>query len=264
MIGIFDSGVGGLVIYERIKQYLPEVPFLYYSDHLHFPYGEKTDEQVIEYSTKISSFLLQQGCKLVVIACNTATVTAIHRLRKQFAIPFVGIVPAVKPASSNGKNRKIAVLVTPLSAKSEQYGILLKEWKHGNTMDTFEMPNLASIVEYNRFHEASTKQYLDTFFKQLKRSGYSVVVLGCTHFLYLKSYLETHFPGIFEIVDPMEGVARQAKKVYMSLCLSTYDKKAIVDQYYTSQDQAILKHYLETYFHIPNPIVKEISLEEPT
>jgi glutamate racemase len=264
MIGIFDSGVGGLVIYERIKQYLPGVPFLYYSDHLHFPYGEKTDEQVMDYATKISSFLLQRGCKLIVVACNTATVTAIHRLRKQFTIPFVGIVPAVKPASSNGKNRKIAVLVTPLSAKSEQYGILLKEWQHGNTMDTFEMPNLASIVEYNRFQEASTKQYLETFFIQLKRSSYSVVVLGCTHFLYLKSYLQTHFPGIFEIVDPIEGVARQTKKVYMTLGLRSCDTKGIVDQYYTSQDQSILTHYLDTYLHISSPIVKEISLEEPT
>ncbi|MDD4028393.1 MAG: glutamate racemase [Caldisericia bacterium] len=265
MIGIFDSGVGGLIIYQRIKKSLPWISFQYYSDHLHFPYGEKTDEQVLAYSTKISSFFVQQGCKMIVVACNTATVTAIGRLRQMFPIPFVGIVPAVKPASANGKNRKIAVLVTPLSAKSKQYGLLLEAWRHGNTMDTFEMPDLASIVEYNRFHEDSTQQYLKTFFQKLQKNGYSVVVLGCTHFLYVKHYLDTHFPDVFEVIDPIEGVAKQAKKVFLAISSQdTANLKPVNDDYYTSAEPSILEHYLDYYLHISKPIVKVISFEKPT
>lgn len=262
MIGVFDSGVGGLIIYQRIKEMLPHVTFQYFSDHLHFPYGGRTDQEVIRYSMEISSFLVQQGCNMIVVACNTATVTAIQRLREVFSIPFVGIVPAVKPASSHSTNKKIAVLVTPLSAKSKQYEILLDEWKHGNRMETFEMPNLASIVEYNQLHQKSTQQYLHSFFQNLQKESYSIVVLGCTHFLYLKAFLEEHFPNVFEILDPIEGVAKQARRVYLSIQPEQDKLSTAHDVYYTSDEPSILMHYLMNHLHFSTPYPQVVSFEK--
>lgn len=262
MIGVFDSGVGGLIIYQRIKEMLPCVSFQYFSDHIHFPYGEKTDQQVIQYSMEISSFLVQQGCKMIVVACNTATVTAIQRLREAFSVPFVGIVPAVKPASIHSTNKRIAVLVTPLSAKSKQYEILLDEWKHGNRMDTFEMPNLASIVEYNQLHQESTQQYLHSFFQNLQKQSYSIVVLGCTHFLYLKTFLEEHFPNVFEIIDPIEGVAKQARRVYSSIEPEPEKLPTTHDVFYTSDEPSILTYYLMNDLHFSIPSTQVVSFEK--
>jgi glutamate racemase len=262
MIGVFDSGVGGLIIYKRIKEMLPWVSFQYFSDHIHFPYGGKTDQQVIQYSMEISSFLVQQGCKMIVVACNTATVTAIQHLREKFSVPFVGIVPAVKPASTHSTNKKIAVLVTPLSAKSKQYEMLLDAWKQGNMMDTFEMPNLASIVEYNQLHQNSTQQYLHSFFQTLQNQSYSIVVLGCTHFLFLKTFLEQHFPNVFEIVDPIEGVAKQARRIYLLSQPVQEQLPTALDMYYTSDEPSILMYYLKRYLYLSNPSTQVVSFEK--
>jgi glutamate racemase len=245
MIGVFDSGVGGLIIYKRIKEMLPWVSFQYFSDHIHFPYGGKTDQQVIQYSMEISSFLVQQGCKMIVVACNTATVTAIQHLREKFSVPFVGIVPAVKPASTHSTNKKIAVLVTPLSAKSKQYEMLLDAWKQGNMMDTFEMPNLASIVEYNQLHQNSTQQYLHSFFQTLQNQSYSIVVLGCTHFL-----------------DPIEGVAKQARRIYLLSQPVQEQLPTALDMYYTSDEPSILMYYLKRYLYLSNPSTQVVSFEK--
>ena len=98
MIGIFDSGIGGLSIYSALKQLMPRVSCFYFADHRHFPYGEKTKNQIIDYTVQISDFLVKQGSELIVVACNTATITSIQHLRKSFQVPFVGTVPAIKPA----------------------------------------------------------------------------------------------------------------------------------------------------------------------
>ncbi len=262
MIGIFDSGVGGLIIYQKIKEYLPTTPILYLSDHIHFPYGEKTTEEVVDFSDRISRFLIEKGCNLIVIACNTATITAIQHLRKKYTVPFIGIVPAVKPASQSINKGKIAVLVTPLSAKGKTYNSLLKRWNSEHVIHTYEMPDFASIVENRELENASTVQYLHSVFQSLQEQNYKTIVLGCTHFLYLKQFLEVHYPGVFQIVDPIVGVAKQTCRIYQTVVADDLSEKYSQDIFFTTSDTSVLRHYLTSYLKIFNPTIKDVSVEE--
>ena len=121
MIGIFDSGVGGLSVFREIRKMLPEEGYIYYSDNAHCPYGEKTREYITDRARKITDFLLSQGADIIVVACNTATAAAISTLRNEYDIPFIGMEPAVKPAASKTKTGTVGVLATAGTLKAEKY-----------------------------------------------------------------------------------------------------------------------------------------------
>ena len=264
MIGIFDSGVGGLSILKGLSVAMPYVDLCYFSDHIHFPYGEKTDYQVKKFSHQITSFLIEKGCDLVVVACNTATISAIKHLRENYNIPFVGVVPAIKPASVISNDSKTAVLLTRLSAKGKDYNNLLTTWDKNKTIHTFQMPGFVSIVENNLLEEPSTKEYLHSVFSNLQKDKYKTVVLGCTHFLFLVPFLEKYYPGVFTILDPIKGVVRQTKKVYKSLDIkgNNVEKQKQKIGFYTSSNKINLENYVLKCFNLKTPAIQEISFEE--
>ncbi|MCK5848748.1 MAG: glutamate racemase [Caldisericia bacterium] len=259
MIGIFDSGVGGLAILKSLRKALPLVDLCYFSDHLNFPYGEKTDFEVKKFSHQITSFLIEKGCNLIVVACNTATISSIKHLRSYYKIPFIGVVPAVKPASIISHS-KTAVLLTRLSAKGKAYSNLLTKWNKDNTIHTFQMPGFVSIVENNLLEETSTTEYLHSVFSNLQKNKYKTIVLGCTHFLFLVPFIEKNYPGVFTILDPINGVVKQTKKVYRSLEIPEELNPKI--SFFTSSDKKILESYTSKWFDIKMPEIQEISFEE--
>jgi len=263
MIGLFDSGVGGLSIYSEIKKLMPYVPCIYFADQAHFPYGEKTEGELKKFSRCISSFLIEKGAELIVVACNSATVSAINYLRTVFSIPFVGVVPAVKPAASITKTGKIAVLLTTASSKGKTYKELIETWANGVCVISVRLPELVEMVENGTINELSSKKFLFDKLKNLKEIGIDTIVLGCTHFIFLKDMITSEFGSTFNILDPAEGVAKQTYRVYSLRAdmEESRDRQLENDMFYTSGNSEHLKAFIKDWLNIDLEGVHSIDLE---
>jgi glutamate racemase len=215
MIGVFDSGAGGLAILREIKRLLPGMDTTYLADTAAFPYGNKSPELVRERCTKISRLLIGRGAKVLVIACNTATVVAVEHLRSAFQIPFVGVEPAVKVAAANGSTGKIAVLMTANTAEGAKYASLVERHAAGHKLRPVVIGMLAAVVEDGSFRRREVAEQIKQEVKaQLgELPPGSQVVLGCTHYIFLKSILQTALGEGVEILEPSAAVARQVQRV---------------------------------------------------
>lgn len=209
-IGIFDSGIGGLSILEKLLEVLPKENYLYYKDSKNCPYGNKTDEELLKITTDITSYLEKRKVKLIVIACNTATTKCIKYLREKFPnIIFVGTEPAIKVAcDKNYKN--ILVLATPVTIKSEAVTRLIKNNKKNN-QNIYLAPceGLAKAIEDN--DENKIKKILKEILKEYKNKKIDSVVLGCTHYSFVKEEILKELPNV-ELIEGALGVARQVKR----------------------------------------------------
>ncbi len=215
MIGVFDSGAGGLAILREIKRLLPGASTTYLADTAAFPYGSKSPEFVIERCTKISSLLIERGAQVIVIACNTATVVAVEQLRGEFRIPFVGVEPAVKVAAANGSAGPIAVLMTANTAAGHKYASLVERHAEGHPPRPVMIEMLAAVVEDGSFRNSDVA---DKIVRRVKAElgdlpPGSQLVLGCTHYIFLKNILQTALGAGVKILEPSEAVARQVKRV---------------------------------------------------
>lgn len=259
MIGIFDSGIGGLSIYSALKRLMPQVSYMYFADHFHFPYGEKTMRQIIDYSVGISDFLINQGSELIVVACNTATISSIQHLRKTFQIPFVGTVPAIKPACIHSKSRKVAVLLTHTAARGNVFHDLLSSWAKGVEVKSIRTPKLVEISEGQLQDTPEALSYLHSILDPLKKTGFDSLVLGSTHFIFLKSWIQKIYSEQFQIFDPADGVARQTQRI-LDQTHNSYQKSS--DVFITSGDIEEYRTKLKTLLgdHIPYESIKHISL----
>ncbi len=262
MIGIFDSGVGGLSIYREIKALIPDTHYIYFSDNVHFPYGEKSEEEIKTYAYHISSFLIEKGAKLVVTACNSATVSSINYLRSNFSVPFVGVVPPVKPAVLSTKSGKIAVLLTEASSKGKKYQELIEIWANGVNVISVQFPLLVKLVEDGMTEISSIKSYLADKLERLKNMGVDTIVLGCTHFIFLKEIIISMFGDAFTVFDPALGVAKQTLKLYSEI----QNKNPLPDSqnedlFYTSGDVESLRRFIKTWLKLDTEKVYKIDLE---
>lgn len=209
-IGIFDSGIGGLSILEKLLEVMPKENYLYYKDTKNCPYGNKTDEELLKITINITSYLKKRKVKLIVIACNTATTKCIKYLREKFPnIIFVGTEPAIKVAcDKNYKN--ILVLATPVTIKSEAVTRLIKNNKKNN-QNIYLAPceGLAKAIEDN--DENKIKKILKEILKEYKNKKIDSVVLGCTHYSFVKEEILKELPNV-ELIEGALGVARQVKR----------------------------------------------------
>lgn len=258
MIGIFDSGVGGLSIYKEVKKFIPNTSYIYFADRVHFPYGEKTSEEIIEYSHCISSFLIEKGAKLIVSACNSATVSAISYLRSHFSVPFVGVEPSIKPAALSTKTGKIAVLLTEASSKGRKYRELIETWANGVSVISIQIPQLVNLVEDGLIDQQETKDFLFSKLEWLKNMGVDTIVLGCTHFIFLKEIIISMFGDTFNVLDPALGVAKQVYRIYSA---SLEDKSSSKDDiFFTTGDIQSLKNFIRVWLKMETEKVYNISL----
>lgn len=212
-VGVFDSGIGGLSIARAIKGHNPNYQIHYFSDSAYHPYGGIPEEQLAERSAKITQFLLDKGCQVIVVACNTATVNIISKLRSDFSAQFVGVEPGVKPAALvSGKN--IAIWATENTLKSAQYKNLKKA--HGEEHEIFDIAciGLADEIEKVSDSEAFGIETLNHFVEQTKVKECDTLVLGCTHYGLVKKDIEAKFEGQqLNIIDTADAVARQVVRV---------------------------------------------------
>jgi glutamate racemase len=206
-IGIFDSGVGGLSVLRHIRELLPGEDLIYVADRGHIPYGNKSDEFITARSTLIVDFLLQQKAKAIVMACNTATAAAVHTLRARYAIPIIGMEPGVKPAILQSKSGIIGILATEGTLGSGKFKILLE--RHANGADIFIKPchGWVEEIEMGRQDSAETTAMVSETLEPLLAKGVDTLVLGCTHYPFLRRSIEQAAGEGIAIIDTGHAVA---------------------------------------------------------
>ena len=208
-IGVFDSGVGGIGTLAALRRELPQERFLFYGDTANAPYGTKSREEVMGCVSRIMDRLLSQDVKAVVIACNTATAVAAAELRARYELPIIGIEPALKPAHELRRGGSILVLATPMTLRLEKFRALYE--RYGEGAIPLPCPGLMELVEREADDEA--RRYLLDLFAPYDLSRVDAVVLGCTHYVFLRPILQEILPPTVSVLDGNAGTARQLRRV---------------------------------------------------
>lgn len=213
-IGIFDSGSGGLSVYRELVKVLPQERFIYYSDNAHCPYGEKTALYIQRRARFITEFLLDKGADIIVVACNTATAAAIATLRAEYPnIPFVGMEPAVKPAALGTKTGVIGVLATAGTLKGSKYLNTRGLYADGVSVVEHVGRGFVELVEAGILDGPKAEETVRASLQPLLDKGADVVVLGCTHYPFLRPVIQRIAgPGV-QVIDPAPAVARQTLRL---------------------------------------------------
>jgi glutamate racemase len=209
-IGVFDSGVGGLTILSALRQELPYENYIYFGDTAHCPYGVRSDAEITELSIQICRFLIEQGVKLIVVACNTASQAALNNLRATFpSIRFVGVVPAVKPAARATKKGRIGIAATNQTAKAIYLQQLIDEFAGGIQAYAVGCPELVALVERGEFDGSAVEETVKQALHPIIKEDVDVIVLGCTHFPALRPVIERITAHQIHIIDSGTAVARR-------------------------------------------------------
>lgn len=212
-IGVFDSGLGGLWILKYLEQELPDYNFIYYADQANLPYGSHTPDEILKFSEKITDFLIAKDCVLVVIACNTATSSSIAYLRDKYPIPFVGIEPAVKPASENSKTGHIGVLATKVTALGQKLEDNIEKFARNVEVHKVVGYGLVELVEEGKADTDEAESLLRTYILPLMEKDIDQLVLGCTHYAFLLNRIKKIVGDKVNIVDPAPAVVKRAKQL---------------------------------------------------
>jgi len=212
-IGIFDSGVGGLSVLQQTHLLLPKENFIYVADSAFAPWGGKGDEFIEQRSRIITEHLLEQGVKMIVIACNTATASIIEKFRQQYGIPFVGVEPGIKPAVVQTNNGSIGIMATQGTLSSQRYKELNKRFSNAVNLYPIACPGLADQVELCQIDHPKTIKLLESFIKQLLNKQVDTIVLGCTHYSFLIPFIQEIAGQSISLVDTSQAIAEQVKRL---------------------------------------------------
>ena len=258
-IGVFDSGMGGLSVLHQAMKILPNENYIYYADIDNVPYGTKTNNQIIEYVDDAVEFIISKNVKAIVIACNTATSVDIKNLREHYNVPIIGIEPAVKPAISLNKDKRVLLIATPVTVGEEKLKKLLEEFDKENKVDLLALPKLVKYAEDEKFDSMDVEEYLRQEFKKLDLENYSELVLGCTHFNYFKPTLKRIFNNDINILDGNTGIVNRLKDVLKENDLLGNIQNTQID-YYFSGRLVDKKDELEKIKRLHNKLEETIKL----
>lgn len=216
-VGVFDSGVGGLSVLGEIERLLPDESLLYVADTGHMPYGEKSPEFIRERCVQVAQFFREQYAKALVLACNTATVAAVADLRQRYPDwPIVGMEPAVKPAAAATRSGIVGVLATTGTLRSAKFVALLDRFANEVQVITQPCPGLVELIETGDLHSPELRLLLQGYVQPLLAAGCDTLILGCTHYPFLKPLLATLVPADVVLVDTGAAVARQLQRLLSS------------------------------------------------
>lgn len=244
-VGVLDSGVGGLSILREIRAALPHEDLIYVADSRYAPYGERTETFIEQRVTAIVEYLIAEGAKAVVVACNTATGVAIEALRSQFRIPIVAIEPALKPAAAMTRSGIVGVLATHRTLESEKFARLRERHAAGVDVMIQPCPGLAEQVEHGEFASAATRAMVSDYVRPLVDKGVDTLVLGCTHYPFLQPLIrEVAGPGV-TIVDPGDAIARElVRQLGREHLLSDHDRNGTT-RFVTSGDMEQVRRVID-------------------
>jgi len=247
-IGVFDSGIGGTSIWKEIVALLPKEKTIYLSDSKHAPYGEKSTSEIIELSIKNTEFLLEKNCKLIVVACNTATTNAIKYLREHYDVPFIGIEPAIKPASLQTKTNRIGILATKGTLNSALFEKTSNAIHQEIEIVEQVGEGLVKLIENGKLVSDEMTILLKKYINPMLEKQIDCLVLGCTHYPYLIPQIQKITKNKIQIIDSGEAVAKQTKAILMKNKLSSKsDLLAKKHQFYINQDKKVLENLLQNF-----------------
>jgi glutamate racemase len=224
-----------------MRQLMPEEPVLYFGDQGHVPYGPRPMHQVCDFSETITRFLLDQGAKLIVVACNAASAAALHYLREKFpAVPFVGMEPAVKPAAEHTQSRLVGVLATPATFQGALYASVIERFANGVQVLQHTCPGLVGQIEKGDLEGDETRAILEDALRPMLERGIDTIVLGCTHYPFVIPLIEQIVGESVRVIDPAPAVAKQAKRLLESQRMKSPARGRAEVQLYTSGEKNAL------------------------
>ncbi len=247
-IGFFDSGIGGTSIWKEVQQMLPKESTIFLADSKNAPYGEKSKEAILALSIKNTEYLLQQNCKLIVVACNTATTNAIDYLREHYNIPFIGIEPAIKPAALRTKTKTIGILATKGTLSSSLFSKTSSLYTSGIKVVEQVGEGLVDLIENGKLYSEEMNQLLIKYIQPMLTANIDYLVLGCTHYPYLIPQLKKLLPLTVQIIDSGEAVARQTRNILSQQELINTEHKKATHQFFTNKDEKLLQNFVPDAF----------------
>lgn len=263
-IGIFDSGIGGLTVLRAIQQLMPDQPLLYLADQAHVPYGPRPLHEVRHFSEIITRYLMAQGSRLIVVACNTASAAALKYLRQIFPdMPFVGMEPAVKPAAEHTRSGVVGVLATPATFQGELYASVVERFGQGVKLLQHTCPGLVTQIENGAFESKETYHILEEALQPMLEQDIDTVVLGCTHYPFVIPLIQRITgPGV-RVIDPAPAIARQVQRLLVASNLFDLESPIFTEvitkplnllSFYTSGDPSRLERMLPTLLGKAYPV----------
>ncbi|MDH5378543.1 MAG: glutamate racemase [Gammaproteobacteria bacterium] len=268
-IGVFDSGIGGLTILNELTRQLIHENFIYIADQAYMPYGTKAPELILQRCIQITDRLVQQGCKAIVVACNTATAMAIDTLRSRFSLPIIGVEPAVKPALLHSQSKHVAVLATPVTINSPRFRQLV--YRYGSDANTLLVPcpGWVELIESGPSNSEALRAFLSESLQPLLDSHVDSIVLGCTHYPILKNELVEVTQNRVSFFDSAAGVSRQLLRV-IEAHRSMSENRTV--HLFSTSKQNYLAPFVNRYIsslkvdliesvHLPLPEVNKLELE---
>jgi glutamate racemase len=213
LIGVFDSGVGGLSILDEALRQLPEHDYIYLADSLHAPYGEKSSEWIASRSLELCQYLATQGCDAIMVACNTATAEAIAHIRNQLSgIPIIGVEPGIKPAAMQSANGVVGVLATEATLNSDKFNALLATLPSNCRFIKQSGAGLVPLIEAGQANSEETLELLAKHLELIQDAGADTLVLGCTHYPFLRKAIRKLLGDSINLIDTSDAVVRQLKR----------------------------------------------------
>lgn len=242
-IGLFDSGIGGTSIWRAIHELMPNENTIYLADSKNAPYGQKSKDEIIALSEKNTELLLEMNCKIIVVACNTATTNAIKELRAKYTIPFIGIEPAIKPAVNNSKTQTIGILATKGTLNSTLFSDVVKLYSTTKIIEQIGF-GLVELIENGEVNSKKMNQLLNEYLAPMIEANIDYLVLGCSHYPYLIPQIKKIIPNSIQIIDSGEAVARQTQKVLLEKVGLNLDGNSS-QLFYTNSNPKVLNAILE-------------------
>lgn len=249
-IGIFDSGIGGTSVFQEIHALLPYENTIYLADSINAPYGNKTEAEIINLSIKNTELLIKKECKIIVVACNTATTNAIKTLRNTYDIPFIGIEPAIKPAALQTKTKTIGILATKGTLSSDLFHKTTDLYSNGINVIEQVGEGIVTLIEEGKTYSDDMRLLLKEYLTPMIKANIDYLVLGCTHYPYLMPLLLEMLPNHVKIIDSGEAVARQTKAVLEKHLLLNSKKIKPKNQFFTNGALSVLNDILAKQFKV--------------
>ncbi|WP_417361805.1 glutamate racemase [Galbibacter sp.] len=256
-IGIFDSGLGGLSVWEALYDLMPKESMLYLADSKYAPYGHRPQSEIIQLSIKNMDYLLDHGCKIVVVACNTATTNAIDVLRQSYSIPIIGIEPAIKPAALNSKTGVVGVLATRGTLASSLFTKTAALYAKDRKVIEQYGDGLVTLIEAGEVESDQMHDLLLKYLNPMISAGIDYLVLGCTHYSFLRNQLEAILPPEVKIIDAAAAVARQTKNVLKAHDLLSDGMHQPRLRFYTNKDRSVMQRFLQS--HPTHKIIEQVD-----
>lgn len=251
-IGLFDSGIGGTSIWKEIHELMPNEDTIYLADSKNAPYGQKSKEEIIQLSIKNTEFLLNQNCKIIVVACNTATTNAIKELRAKYQVPFIGIEPAIKPAALHSKTQTIGILATQGTLNSELFHQTAQQFHETKIIEQIGH-GLVPLIEEGKINSPQIKQLLNNYLQPMIEANIDYLVLGCSHYPYLLPQIKKILPKHIKIIDSGEAVAKQTKNILSEKNNLNQENHQPKNIFYTNANPTVLEKILKHNY----PVIKK-------